>query len=89
MKFREGKMSSVYIRKKDIRQYAEILGGIFNIECNPEMVKVYLEEMGIQYLESEVERLKYIKQELACEPKKRTKKQKRQNALDKEFAEEE
>lgn len=71
-----------YIAKRDVRNYKMQLDKIFGIDSNPEIVRLYIEEMGWDYLDYEIERLNYIIKELCS--KKPKGKEGRENPLDKE-----
>jgi hypothetical protein len=74
-----------YARLKDAKKYKEELDQIFNIDCNPEMVRIYIEEMGWDFLTAEIDRLNYIKKEL-CQTKS-SKGNGRINPLDEQYME--
>lgn len=78
-------MNKKYIANRDVKRYKEDLDSIFNIDSNPEMVRIYIEDMGWDYLTAEIERLEYIKNELCSNKSKKG--NGRKNQLDEKYSE--
>lgn len=77
------KKGKKYIAKRDIKRYKGELDAIFNVSSNPEMIRIYIEDMGWDYLDAEIDRLNYIKKEI-CQAKP-SKGDGRVNQLDEEY----
>ncbi len=79
-------MNKRYIANRDIKRYKEEFDAIFNIDSNPEMVRLYVEELGWDYLNADIDRFNFIKKEL-CQVKP-SKGDGKVNQLDLEYGEE-